>query len=63
MHPLLQTTHRTASTPSVGQPTNATYDFISGMWEGPNGPLCDDPNHRPQSKKADMETGEDQKGQ
>jgi len=63
MHPLLETTRRTKADPALGQPMNAAYDFTTGMWNGPNGALCDDPDHIPQSKKADMETGEDQKGQ
>lgn len=63
MHPLMQTTRRTAADPELGRPNDAAYDFSSGMWTGSKGPLCDDPEHIPQSKKNDMETGEDQKGQ
>jgi len=63
MHPLLRTTRRSRFDSSTGQPQNAAYDFSSGTWSGANGLLCDDPDHIPQSKKHDMETGEDQKGQ
>lgn len=63
MHPLLQTTRRTSVQPNGVRPMNATYDFFRGLWIGPQGPLCCDSSHMPQSKKNDIETGEDQKGQ
>lgn len=63
MHPLIDTARRTKIDLQAVRPATARYDFAAGMWEGSSGPLCDDPNHIPQSKKADMETGEDQKGQ
>lgn len=63
MHPLLHTTRRTRAQPNGVRPVNATYDFLGGLWISPEGPLCCDPSHIPMSKKNDIETGEDQKGQ
>lgn len=63
MHPLMKTTRRTAARPNGIRPADATYDFASGMWSNADGPLCDDVRRMPDSKKNDVETGEDQKGQ
>lgn len=63
MHALLRTTRRSAAQPSGVRPVDAEYEFAKGIWVGSGGPLCNDPDHMPQSKKADIETGEDQKGQ
>ena len=63
MHPLMKTTIRTTAKPEAAYPANSQYDFSAGMWFGPDGPVCNDPAMTPQSKKADLETGEDQKGQ
>ena len=63
MHALLKTTRRTLAQPHGVRPKNAAYDFEKGIWEGDFGPLCNDSNYIPQSKKNDIETGEDQKGQ
>lgn len=63
MHPLLNTTRRTLAHGDAAYPQGATYDFRSGVWTGPNGPLCDDDERQMVSKKNDLETGEDQKGQ
>jgi len=62
MHPLLSTVRRSKAAPNV-RPTDAIYDVPSGMWTGPNGPASDDPSRMPDTKKNDLETGEDQKGQ
>ena len=63
MHPLLETTRRTAVRPERVLPESAVYDFNKGIWVGPNGPLCNDPENIPATKKEDIEVGEDQKGQ
>ena len=63
MHPLLQTTRRTPVRIAEAYPQNATYDFHRGLWVGPEGPLCNTPASMPYTKKEDLETGEDQKGQ
>lgn len=63
MHPLLRHARRSLVNGEAVRPTNAIYDYVQGLWNGPNGPLCDDPPNLPQSKKFDVETGEDQKGQ
>lgn len=62
MHPLLSTLVRSKATPDV-RPSAAEYDVASGLWMGVNGPVSDDPNRMPDTKKNDLETGEDQKGQ
>jgi hypothetical protein len=62
MHPLLKTTVRSTVITEAAYPSGAEYDFESGVWQGSNGPVCEDPSTMPMSKKADLETGEDQKG-
>ncbi len=62
MHPLLSTVRRSKAAPHV-RPTDAIYDVPLGMWLGPEGPVSDDPRRMPDTKKNDLETGEDQKGQ
>jgi hypothetical protein len=45
-------------------PTDARYDFASGIWKGAGGEIMAmDPALEQQTKKMDVETGEDQKGQ
>ncbi|MBZ9766715.1 hypothetical protein LB526_08080 [Mesorhizobium sp. CA6] len=63
MHPLLALARRTPIDERAARPTGATYDFVSGLWNGKAGPLIDNPDELPTSKKFDVETGEDQKGQ
>ncbi len=63
MHPLLKTTRRTPAQPHGVRPKDATYDFEKGIWCGANGPICNDSSYIAVSKKCDIETGEDQKGQ
>lgn len=58
----IRTRHRT--TPDI--PPAATYDAVSGYWMLDGKALIRTPGCRlggPSSKKNDMETGEDQKGQ
>lgn len=63
MHPLMKTTKRSLIDYNAAYPINAEYDFSHGVWRGENGLICDDESQIPQSKKFDLETGEDQKGQ
>ncbi len=63
MHPLLSTTRRTTGLRDAAYPQDATYDFGTGVWTGPNGAICDNDDRNMVSKKNDLETGEDQKGQ
>jgi hypothetical protein len=63
MHPLMKTTRRTLANNPSAQPEGADYDFAAGLWVLNGGALCDDPRQMPASKKNDLETGEDQKGQ
>ena len=45
-------------------PTNARYDLVMGVWKDEGGAiLALDPALEQQTKKMDVETGEDQKGQ
>ncbi len=45
-------------------PKGSTYDNTLGMWLYNNSPLIEDSQFETQStKKCDMETGEDQKGE
>lgn len=62
MHPLLSTLHRSKAALENPQ-IEADYDVRSGMWMGTDGPVADDPNSMQSTKKNDLETGEDQKGQ
>lgn len=42
---------------------DAQYDFAAGVWRSTDGLTTFDSRYRTQTKKADLETGEDQKGQ
>lgn len=46
-----------------GQPKDATYDFVAGVWSNQNGLIAFQGGNPPVSKKNDLETGEDQKGE
>lgn len=63
MHPLLASARRTPIDEKAARPKGATYDFASGVWHSQSGPLIVDPDSLPRTKKFDIETGEDQKGQ
>ncbi|MBC6427793.1 MAG: hypothetical protein GDA55_00895 [Cellvibrionales bacterium] len=41
----------------------AEYDFAAGLWKRDGQIIALDPNNQVTSKKNDIETGEDQKGQ
>ena len=65
-HILLEKTFRYAEPKVDPRPQNCTYNTIKGYWINNNTAevmmLSNDPR-RPQTKKADIETGEDQKGE
>lgn len=63
MHPLLALARRTPIDERAVRPVGATYDFAAGIWQGEAGPLIKGPYDLPKTKKFDVETGEDQKGQ
>lgn len=44
-------------------PNGARYDAALGAWRGESGLLAYDPDTDRTTKKQDVETGEDQKGQ
>ncbi len=46
-----------------GQPLDATYDFVAGVWRNRKGIVAFQEGSAPASKKNDLETGEDQKGE
>ena len=65
-HPLVRLARRTAIPPHAPAPPGARYDFGRGAWADlRTGRLLvrsDQDRPRPQTKKMDVETGEDQKG-
>lgn len=63
MHILLSRAARSPARDETPMPEGARYDVSSGLWEGDNGPLAYDPLTETKTKKMDIETGEDQKGQ
>ena len=44
-------------------PEGADYDFVTGVWMRDGQVIALDPENQVTTKKADVETGEDQKGQ
>ncbi len=44
-------------------PEDAEYDFAGGVWRSKDGLISYDSRYGRQTKKNDIETGEDQKGQ
>lgn len=68
-HPFLRLAHWYNDTPQRRSPEGCTYDIEKGYWwiweDGTRIPLVLSSNParpRPETKKADRETGEDQKG-
>ena len=59
----LSTSEPYADTPEM--PASATYDPALGIWELDGVPMCENPdvNLVSMTKKRDIETGEDQKGE
>ena len=62
MHPLMKTTKSSLADNPAAWPDDAEYDFAEGVWKR-TANAVDGPYDRPVSKKFDIETGEDQKGQ
>lgn len=64
MHILQRLAVRTPARPETPMPNGASYDVAGGFWTGAAGePLALDPRLDRETKKMDVETGEDQKGQ
>lgn len=62
MH-ILERRAKASALRSNSAPRDGIYDFAAGVWRGPSGLLAYDPAIDQMSKKNDLETGEDQKGQ
>lgn len=65
-HVLIEKARTYPEPESAPTPTNCTYSSERGFWidNGSKVPMMRSDNPRkPQSKKADIETGEDQKGE
>ncbi|MNV89538.1 hypothetical protein D3C71_1838410 [compost metagenome] len=63
MHVLRRTAVASKARDETPMPLDATYDTVAGVWRGRGGPLASDPAFERGTKKNDIETGEDQKGQ
>jgi len=64
-HLLLQLTRRLPVSQTVTDPPIGVYDEILGLWmdQVDGNPVVYDPNRpKPETKKCDVETGEDHKG-
>lgn len=62
MHILYRLAKTTALNNNV-LPEGAQYDFVAGVWQRDGKVIALDPNNKVTTKKNDIETGEDQKGQ
>lgn len=62
MH-ILQTKAKKYQPNGNGQPKDATYDFAAGVWRNHKGLVAFQDGNGLMSKKNDLETGEDQKGE
>ncbi len=62
MH-FLQTKAKKYQANGDGQPKDATYDFSAGVWRNRNGLVAFQDGNDSVTKKNDLETGEDQKGE
>ena len=62
MH-ILQRIAKTTKVNGSGVPSNADYDVVAGVWRGQEGLIAFDPESEMTTKKNDLETGEDQKGE
>lgn len=63
MHVLLSRALASTVRDEIPLPEGAKYDVALGAWLGERGLLAYDPDTDRVSKKQDVETGEDQKGQ
>lgn len=62
MH-VLQREAKATELNEIDGPRDAVYDFAAGVWRNKNGLIAYDSRYGKQTKKNDLETGEDQKGQ
>jgi hypothetical protein len=62
MH-ILQKTAKTSEIKEIQSPGGGYYNFEAGVWIGGDGLIAYDSQNQIVSKKNDIETGEDQKGQ
>lgn len=62
-HILINLARRTRFRAQPEMPPEATYDLMLGVWKLPWSMLARDPDFENVSKKKDIETGEDNKGQ
>ncbi|MDB5801744.1 MAG: hypothetical protein JWL63_2683 [Rhodocyclales bacterium] len=62
MH-ILERTAKPTKLNEERSPEGAVYCFEAGVWRGAEGLITYDPRHGKATKKNDVETGEDQKGQ
>lgn len=62
-HILLRTAVRTPYKPHPDIPEGASYDAARGFWVYRGFPWVESRSEMPFTKKADIETGEDQKGE
>lgn len=63
MHILRSRAHESAARDETPMLPDAKYDVALGAWRGDSGLLAYDPANDRETKKQDVETGEDQKGQ
>ncbi|BCH19975.1 hypothetical protein [Mesorhizobium sp. L-2-11] len=62
MH-ILQAKAKKCQANGNGQPKDATYDFMAGVWRNHKGLVAFQDGNSAVTKKNDLETGEDQKGE
>ncbi len=62
MH-VLQREAKVTELREIEGPADAIYDFAAGVWRSHAGLIAYDSQDGMQTKKCDLETGEDQKGQ
>ncbi|MGV1793556.1 hypothetical protein [Rhizobium sp. A37_96] len=62
MH-ILQRVAKTTKANGNGLPPKAEYDIVAGVWRSQEGLVAFDPENEMTTKKNDLETGEDQKGE
>jgi hypothetical protein len=60
---ILQTKAKETRANGNGLPSAASYDFEAGLWRNDEGVVAFQKGNEVLTKKADIETGEDQKGE
>jgi hypothetical protein len=63
MHPLRKNAVASPRRDHPPLPDDARFDSVAGVWRTERGLLADDKEFDRTSKKMDLETGEDEKGQ